>query len=231
MIKDIQAIGGYVLSKGANGTYADAERYDRLENQWFARRPDLALVVASVVERFCPSGGDIFEVAAGTGILSLVLAEKGYQVTAGDIQPHSLARLEHKAEEQGLLERISIQHIDMNDEFEGVPDASYDLVVQLRASRYIVGDRFYTESLRILRPGGSLVLPVFTTDNYVWKRNARREKHPEQHTTAEGIAEDLGKAGFDTVTGYMYRGKDVLRKNDLHVPFYYVPSQFLVAQK
>ena len=49
------------------------------------------------------------------------------------------------------------------------------------------------------------------------------------HTTPEGIVSDLIEAGFKEVQ--RYKAKEIFSANNIKVPPYYVPSQFLVARK
>jgi len=224
IFRDLRAITKYVLDRGTNGAYADPVRYDRLQEQWFSRRPELARGTAEVVTAFIKPNGKICEAAAGTGILSLQLAERGFHVTCTDIQRNALEHLQNKAKEKGLEERIVTSVIDMNRPFP-LEENTYDGVVQLRANRYIVGNTFYTEFYRILKKGGKALLSTFTIDQLLWWKNAGRK----QHTTPEGIVSDLIEAGFKEVQ--RYKAKEIFSANNIKVPPYYVPSQFLVARK
>ena len=49
---------------------------------------------------------EVLDVGAGTGALSLLAAELGYEVTALDLSPGMLGRAELKAKERGLDERM-----------------------------------------------------------------------------------------------------------------------------
>jgi SAM-dependent methyltransferase len=51
-------------------------------------------------------GATVLDVGAGTGALSLLAAELGYEVTALDLSPGMLGRAEIKAKERGLDERM-----------------------------------------------------------------------------------------------------------------------------
>ncbi|MCL5970464.1 MAG: class I SAM-dependent methyltransferase [Patescibacteria group bacterium] len=224
IFRDLKAITKYVFYKGNDGIYADPLRYDRLHEKWFSRRSELARGTAEVVTAFVKPNGKICEAAAGTGILSLQLAERGFCVTCTYIQPNALEHLQNKAKSKGLEERITTDVADMNGSFP-IGNNTCDCVVQLRANRYIIGNTFYTECHRVLNEDGVLILPVFTIDQPIWWKNAGRK----QHITPEGIANDLIETGFKEVEGH--RAKEIFSANNIKVPPYYVPSEFLVARK
>lgn len=224
IIKDTIAIAKHVFARGSNGAYADPERYDRLREQWFFNRPELARGTTEMVNAFVNGNGRIYEAAAGTGILSLALAERGFHVTCNDIQEKMLKRLQDKARGRDLENQITTLVSDMNSPFF-VGDGEYDGVVQLRANRYIVGNTFYSESLRVLKEGGVLILPVFTVDRLLWWKNAGIR----QHTTPLGIANDMLEVGFRKVEGH--KPREFFARHNINIPAYYMPSDFLVARK
>jgi SAM-dependent methyltransferase len=80
----------------------DAETYDRSPTH-AASDPVEAAAWRAALRRHLPApGAAILDAGAGTGSISLLLAELGYRVTALDLSPEMLARARAKAEELGV---------------------------------------------------------------------------------------------------------------------------------
>jgi len=212
---------GKLVFSSPKKAYLDGEKYDRLQGLSLFARAELAAQVAFGMKDFIPPGGIVLEVAAGTGILSMSLLELGYDVLALDLQPHLLERLERKA--ANFRHKLLTVSGDMNNSFP-LEDEQIDGVTSLRANRYIKGAKFYQESYRVLKEGGTIVLPMFTIDSVIWWRHAGLN----QRTSSPGVAEDLREAGFNQVQ--VHDSKDLMPSQS-RVPCYYRPSAVIVAQK
>jgi len=99
----------------------------------------------------------VLDLGCGTGGSTIVLAEDtGAQVTAVDIHPPFLATLRARAEERGLIDRISTVAADMADATS--LGAGFDLI-WAEGSAYSIG---FENALRrwrpLLRPAGCLVV-------------------------------------------------------------------------
>jgi SAM-dependent methyltransferase len=80
----------------------DAAVYDSSPDH-YPRRPQEQAAWAAALRRLLPEPpATVLDVGAGTGFLSLLLAGQGYQVTALDLSPGMLARLQAKAAGRGL---------------------------------------------------------------------------------------------------------------------------------
>jgi ubiquinone/menaquinone biosynthesis C-methylase UbiE len=104
-----------------------------------------------------PAGGSLeaLDVGCGTGFLSLELARRGHRVTGVDFAPSMLSLAERKAAERGLA--VNFEPADA-EQLPYAP-ASFDLVI----SRHVLWTLPHPEAaidewLRILRPGGRLVI-------------------------------------------------------------------------
>jgi SAM-dependent methyltransferase len=81
---------------------ADAHTYDSAKSHAISDPLEAAAWRQALREALPDPGANVLDVGAGTGALSLLAAELGYQVTALDLSPGMLARAERKARERGL---------------------------------------------------------------------------------------------------------------------------------
>lgn len=80
----------------------DAATYDRAAGHAPRTLTELAAWAATLRRLLPPPPARILDVGAGTGFLSLLLAQEGYEVSALDVSASMLARLAAKAAELGL---------------------------------------------------------------------------------------------------------------------------------
>lgn len=103
---------------------ADAAVYDSSPSH-YPRRAQEQAAWAGALRRLLPEPpATVLDVGAGTGFLSLLLAAQGYEVTAVDLSPGMLARLEAKAADRGLSIRI------VEADAVNPPDGDFDAVVE-----------------------------------------------------------------------------------------------------
>jgi ubiquinone/menaquinone biosynthesis C-methylase UbiE len=101
------------------------------------------------------SSQQVLDVGCGTGFLALRFAELGHTVTGVDLSSQMIDRARGKADEAGLKIDLRIEDASAIDS----ADATYDIV----AARHVVWnlpnpERGVAEWLRVLRPGGRLIL-------------------------------------------------------------------------
>lgn len=144
--------------------YSNPEMYQQYVVE--SGRRELAQEVASVVR----SSGDkinstklrVLDVAAGTGLVSQALLQEDCSVTAFD---HSAEMLEALKEQ---FKGITTQVGDMNQPWP-FANEQFDAVTIVWGNRYIVDpEHFSQEVFRVLKPGGTLVWPIFWLEQPLW---------------------------------------------------------------
>lgn len=114
-------------------------------------------------------GQHVLDVACGTGIDSLYLAERGLRVTAVDVSPQMIVRLRAKAAAQNLEGRITAHVFDLSRlgqhdplPFAPAPGAPppFDGILSAFAGLNALPDLqpFATTAARLLKPRGRMIL-------------------------------------------------------------------------
>lgn len=94
--------------------------------------------------------GDCLEVGAGTGEMSRALVRAGHHVIATDISPNMVAEIKRK---------LGIKVVMCDAEKLPFPDSSFDTVLGAEMIYYLDHPKkFLREAMRVLRPGGLLLL-------------------------------------------------------------------------
>jgi tellurite methyltransferase len=121
---------------------------ERSDEAW---RPDIWL------EKVLPllPAGTALDIACGRGRNALLLAEKGYAVTAVDRAEEGLAQLRNEAARRGLTLSVYRQDLEVRPE---LPGGQYDVVVQF----FYLQRSLVSYLRRAVRPGGTAVVRTFS---------------------------------------------------------------------
>lgn len=107
------------------------------------------------------SGQKVLDVACGTGLDALYLARRGLHVTGIDVSPGMLAKLQAKAIEAGVEQRIHTYRLDAND-WPSWPAGPFDGIISSFAGLNTMADLepFARAARRCLVPDGQLIIHV-----------------------------------------------------------------------
>jgi len=140
----------------------DAPIYDaRYDGDPFFVKVYLPLTWDHIRRYLPPTGGRILDAGGGTGRWTLRLAGLGYQVTLTDISQGMLDVARQKLEAAGLLERVTIERMDICD-MGSLADASFDLVMAMGDPLSYCGDQeaAVAEMARVAKPGAAVLASV-----------------------------------------------------------------------
>ena len=148
---------------GYEGTFSDhVTRYDEVGLKHYTR------IAATLVEGLDIQGKEVLDIGCGTGVVSLLLLEKGAKkVICGDQSEYMLGQCRKKAEAAGYDKgRIEFRQLDAEDlPFE---DDRLDAVVSSMVMGMVPDQKkMVTEMARVLRPGGGLGLSTHGPTHYL----------------------------------------------------------------
>ena len=152
---------------------ADAAVYDTSPSH-YPRRPQEQAAWAGALRRLLPEPpATVMDVGAGTGFLSLLLAAQGYAVTAVDLSPGMLARLQAKAADRNL----SIEVVEADAVTP--PPGDFDAVVERHLLWTLPDPAQALTAWREAAPKGRLVVvegswgSTWATGTEGWRAKAR----------------------------------------------------------
>ena len=127
-----------------------------------------------LISRF-PEGapGDlrVLDIGTGPGFYAIILAERGYQVTAVDFSESMLAEARRNA--GALADRI--EFLPMDAQALTFPDDSFDVIVTRNLTWNLTDPvRAYREWRRVLRPGGAAL--IFDANWYAYLKDEEKKR-------------------------------------------------------
>lgn len=143
--------------------YEAGPEYEDIINGVYFRRSEVAKEVVDLLGD--GANKQALDVAAGTGIVSQELHDRGFEVTAIDLSEDFLHYIRKK--------RAGIQTVvgNMNEPLP-FQDGSFDCVTTVGANRYFTAEgfqMFLKETHRVLKNDGRLVFPVLLDEYLSWR--------------------------------------------------------------
>lgn len=144
---------------------ADQEKWDKR----FAAKPmRVPSVPAFVAERLVSLPiGRVLDLACGDGAASLALAGVlGNHVTAADVSPQALVRLEQFAQQQGVSPLTHLLDVDDPQALAGLgadADSGFDAIV---VCHFKPSEALFKQLLGLLVEGGQLLLSTFNLQHH-----------------------------------------------------------------
>jgi len=153
--------------------------------------------VSGFIARYLPhDSGRVLDIACGTGKLSQLIDSHGFERVS----------LEYDFEPLRWFRRRDAEALLVNADAQALPfaDASFDHVIAVEMIDYVPNRaRFYSEMLRVLKPGGRLMMTYTNKRSikglvygaYLRLAGRARIRRYYEQTLAEGVAEMLA-GGF-----------------------------------
>lgn len=136
-----------------------APQYDRVAKGLFGRPLTRVLELTA---NGVAGGDNVLEVAAGTGLITAVIAPRVRRVVATDYADNMLAILRERMKTAGIS---NVESARRNIYDLGYPAASFDIVVAGNVLHLVPDLERALDALRhVLRPGGKLIAPTFVHD-------------------------------------------------------------------
>ncbi|MEO6049328.1 MAG: class I SAM-dependent methyltransferase [Candidatus Kapaibacterium sp.] len=117
-------------------------------------------------------GDPVLEIGAGTGMLSIPLIRRDVHYVGFDQSPAMLAVFSEKIASAGLAAQL---HVADGNQRWPAEDGSIALVFCARALHHLNDDHVVAETLRVLKPGGRLVLGRVRRPNNSVKSTMRKQ--------------------------------------------------------
>lgn len=146
-----------------------ADQYDKWYETPLGRAVD-EVERRALDDLFKPKGNRILEIGCGTGLYTVRMVAKGYNVTALDISSEMMKMAQAKVKSIGK----EVEWIlgDINDMLENL--ATYDGIFSMTALEFIPEPQKVLEALyQKLNPGGCLVIGMIA-DNSTWSATYRQ---------------------------------------------------------
>lgn len=182
------------------------------------------LTTVRIMDEFIGSGLEILDCAAGTGIYSFYLAEKGNQITATDITPRHIDIINDILCKKSYQMKTAV--LDATD-MSVFADNSFDVVLNMGPFYHLLTEeqrnKCMSESLRVLKDGG-LIFTAYIPRFYLYQMIALSnpdylDKDFAKQITETGILRHDDEKCFWTDTYYSTKSEmeDLYMKNNVQV--------------
>lgn len=150
-----------------NDAQANLDRFNAMAAEWDDNpmRAGIARAVAAAIADTLPLRTDMraLEYGCGTGLVSVLLANRIGHIVAADIAPAMLAVLDHKCRQAGLS-HVETRRLDLT--VDPQPAERFDLIFSSMTLHHIEDTAAVLRTLAgLLKPGGWLALADLDTED------------------------------------------------------------------
>ncbi|MFC1545439.1 class I SAM-dependent methyltransferase [Gemmatimonadota bacterium] len=178
------------------------EHYLARSEQYRSLGYDNPATTAFVVALAGPPAGPALDIGTGKGSLTLELARQGIDVATIDLDPEEQQLAVYLAREEGL--EHSIEFVVGDGARLPWPDAHFGWVGMLDVLHHLEeADPVLDEMLRVVRPGGTIMVSDFSEPGFEVIARVHREEggeHPRTAATVDSAQIRLIGAGCELVT-------------------------------
>jgi ubiquinone/menaquinone biosynthesis C-methylase UbiE len=169
------------------------ERFLKRTAQFLSLGFDRFAAAAFVAEGAGEGPGEALDVGTGNGFLAMALARRGFRVVSVDVDGEEQALASALARETELQEWISFEMADAA--LLPYADGRFDVVASMDALHHFsAGEPILEEMIRVMRPGGRLVLAEFTEDGFSLVESVH---------VGEGLVHARGEVTLEWVSGFL----------------------------
>jgi len=151
-----------------------------------------------VVDRAGPVSGPVLDVGTGTGLLALEFARRGFRVVSVDVSAEEQRIAALNAEHQHAAS--GVRFVLANAGRLGFRDAAFGCAAMMDILHHLEDAApILTEAIRVVRPGGTLVVAEFTRQGLALVDRVHREEgrvHPVGPVTLAQAAALLETRGL-----------------------------------
>ncbi|MCJ9430320.1 class I SAM-dependent methyltransferase [Kordiimonas marina] len=104
--------------------------------------------------KYLPGSGRVLDIACGDGYGSRLMAENGYEVVGGDLDPEIVVTAQGRS--KGMKNAPDFRVLDVTK--LALEDASFDAVVSMETVEHVDDQAYLAEICRVLKPGGTFIL-------------------------------------------------------------------------
>jgi ubiquinone/menaquinone biosynthesis C-methylase UbiE len=161
------------MSDSSNEAQQLAAAYDMLASAYDGLVQDdfwMRRVLRQRLTQLFAAGDRVLDVACGTGLETLFLAQRNVRMVGIDISPRTIERLREKARTQGLAELVEARVHDASKPLPWAPE-SFDGIVSTFAGLNTVRSLcdFAVDAHRVLKPHGRLLIHMLAPSG-IWSR-------------------------------------------------------------
>lgn len=183
------------LTGGPTGAHLEErlERFERRTAQYRSLGYDRLRTASFILDRAGGVEGSALDLGTGMGLMARELARRGSEVVSVDVDSEEQQVAAALTDEPGLAGRIRYARAD--GARLPFPDGSFGGVVTLDVLHHLSeGGPFLREALRVLKPGGRLVLADFSPDGFALVAHVHE---------SEGRTHSEGPVTLDWARGFL----------------------------